>query len=106
MDRYVAADAFSAGLESQPAVWHGGLSMKACVALQTELAAFAAHQEHPVGAPVRVMARNAAFDAHSRVLINVRTALFHVAIDAHLLAGFIEARGVQASVWIVAIRAL
>jgi hypothetical protein len=63
VNRYMAADAFAAGLESQPTVRYGGLVMKAGVALQAELAAFSAYQQHAIRAPMRVMAGNAALDA-------------------------------------------
>ena len=59
MNRHMAANTFAAGLESQAAVRHLRLRVKSGVALQAELAAFAPHQKHAVGASVRIVAGDA-----------------------------------------------
>jgi hypothetical protein len=102
----MAAHAFAAGLESQAAMRHGGLGMESGVALQAELAAFAAYQEHVIGAAMGVVAGDAAFDLHGGVLEDVRPALFDVALHAGFPTGIIEADEVFRAMRIVAVGTL
>ena len=76
----MAARALAAGLEAEAAVRHAGLIMEPGVALQAKLPPLAPYQQHAVGAAVRGMARGAALHFHRRMLIDVRPALFRVAV--------------------------
>ena len=104
MNRYVAANTFAAGLKAQPAVRNRGLSVETGVALQAELAAFAANQEHAIGGAMRVVAGNAAFDFYCRMLVDKRPALFHVAIHAGFEPRLGQAGKIFRAVWAMTIR--
>ena len=106
MDCHVAARAFTAGLESKPPVRHTILAMEPGVALQAKLSSLASYQEHPVGVAVRVVARGAALHFDRRVLEYERTAFLRVAVHAALEIRLVQARMVQRTMWVVAIRAL
>ena len=106
MDRYVAAGALAAGLKAQAAVRERGLSVEAGVTLQAELPAFPPHQHQAIGAAVGIVADHAAFHPHGRVLINVGPAFFHVALDAGLPVGGIQAGAIDAAVRVMTVRTL
>src|SRR5690349_8621097 len=95
----------AAGLETQAPVRH--VSRKRIdVALQTEKTLFAAHQQHPVHAPVRSVAGGTTFHLDGRVLKHKRPTLFSVTLRAGLPSALPQRRAVGSSVGIVAIRAL
>ena len=102
----VAANAFAGGLETQAAVRNLRLPVKAGVTLQTELARFAAYQQHAVGAAMRIVATDAAFDLYGGVFVHEGAALFHVTVHASFRSGLVETGHVFRAVRIVTIRAL
>ena len=106
MNRNMASGALTAGLKTQAAVWNARLSVEAGVTLQAELTAFTPHQHEMIGAAVRIVADDAAFHPYGRMLINVRAALFNVALNAGLPVGGIQAGPVHAAVGIMTIRTL
>jgi hypothetical protein len=80
--------------------------MEAGVALQAELPPFTPHQQHAIGAAVGIVADHASFHPHRRVFIKIRSALFHVALDAGLPPRVIQTSAIDAAVWIVTVRTL
>jgi hypothetical protein len=106
MNRYVAAGTLAAGLKTQATVRSRSLSVEAGMTLQAELPALPPHQQHAIGAAVRIVADHAAFHSHRGVLINVGPAFFHVALDACLPVGGIQAGAIDAAVRVVAVRTL
>jgi hypothetical protein len=66
----MAANAFTGGLETQAAMRNRGLRMKAGVTLQTELARFAAHQKHAIGAAMWIVTTDAAFYLYCGVFVH------------------------------------
>jgi hypothetical protein len=91
----MAAGAFTAGLESQPAMRYAVLTMKSGVALEAKLASLTPHQEHAVGVSVRVMARRATFHFDRRVFVDIRTALLGMAVRASLKIRLVQAGVIQ-----------
>jgi len=64
MNRDMTARTLSTGLEAEPPMGNAGLSMETGVALQAQLASFTPHQQHAVGAAVRIVASRAALNLH------------------------------------------
>jgi hypothetical protein len=87
----MTANALAARLESQAAVGNLWLCVISGVALQAELASFPSHQEHSIRTPVRVVAGDAASDFQGRMLEDVRSALFDMALHARFQPGAVEA---------------
>lgn len=106
MDRDVAAGALSTDLVAQPRVRRPGLIVEAGVTLQAELPAFTPHQQHAIGTAVGIVADHATLHPRGRVLVNTRPALLHVALDAGLPVGRIQAGAVDAAVRVMTVRAL
>ena len=102
----VATNAFAGGLETQAAVRNWGLRMKAAVTLQTELACFAAHQKHAVGAAVRIVATDATFHFHGWMLVHKGATLFHLTVHARFRSKLVETGHVFRAVRIVAVGTL
>ena len=102
----MAADALAAGLVSEFAVRRSQLAVESGMALQAELPAFAPDQKHAVGAAVRIVAGDASFDFHRRMLEYERPALFDVAIHAGFRARLVEGGHVLRTVRVVAVRTL
>lgn len=82
------------------------MRVKAGVTLQTELAPFAAHQQHAVGAAMRIVTTDAPFDFYGGVFVHKGPALFHVTVHASFRSGLVEAGQILRAVRIVAVRAL
>ena len=82
MHRHMAANAFAARLESQAAVRYCALRVESGMALQAEMAGFAPHQEHVVGAAVGIVTGDAPLNFHRGMLVDKRPALLHVALHA------------------------
>ena len=101
----VTPRALAAGLESEPAVRRLRQKMKARMTLQAQLPAFSAHEQHAVGRSVRIVACHAAFHLRCRVLVNIRSALLHMALDTGFRGGFHETRRIESAVSTVTIRA-
>src|ERR1700686_1901599 len=80
--------------------------METGVALQAELAAFAPHQQHVVGATMRIVAGNATLHFHRGMLEDKRPALLHMALDAGFPRWIVQAGEVLRAVGIVAVRTL
>src|ERR1700685_1453889 len=87
----MAAGTPAASLEAEARVRHACLTVESVVALQTELAAFAPHQQHTIRAAVRIVAGSAAFHFRRRMLVDEGSALFHMALDAGLKVRLVEA---------------
>ena len=102
----MAASAFTAGLEAEPAMRHSVLSMKSGMALQAQLPALAPRQQHAIGAAVRSVAGGTAFYLQRRMLVDKRATLFGVAAHASLVIRFLQAGVIERSVRIVAVGAL
>jgi hypothetical protein len=102
----VAANAFAGGLETEAAVRNCGLCVKAGVALQTELAPFAAHQQHAVSAAMRVVTTDAAFYLYGGMFVHKGAALLDVTVHASFRSWLIQAGHILRAVRIVAIRTL
>ena len=101
----MAANAFAAGLEAQATMRHlRGVKFR--MAFQAKLATLAPHQQHPVVAPVRIVARRAAFHFHRGMLVDKRPALLHVALHAGFRSCANQAGCIDAPVRIVAVRTL
>ena len=101
----VAPNAFAAGLEAQAAM-RNLRGVKFRMAFQAKLAPLAPHQQHPVVAPMRIVASGAAFHLHRRMLVDKRSTLLHVALHAGFRACAYQAGCIYASVRIVAVRTL
>jgi hypothetical protein len=84
MDGHVTACAFPTGLETEAAMGYAILAMEPGMTLQAKLPSLSPNQQHPVSAAVRRVAGSAAFHLHCRMLIDIRTALFRVAVDTSL----------------------
>src|ERR1700733_4138888 len=102
----MAAGTLAASLEAEARVRHARLTVESVVALQAELAAFTPHQQHAIGAAVRIVAGSAAFYLCRRMLVDAGSALFHMALDASLKVRFVEAGQVRRAVRVVAVRTL
>ena len=102
----MAANAFARGLETEAAVRNCGLRVKAGVTLQTELAPFAAHQKHAVGAAMRIVATDAAFDLYGGMFVHKGAALLDVTVHASFRSRLVETGHILRAVRIVAIRTL
>jgi len=102
----VATCALAAGLEPQSSVRHSGLVVKAGVALQAKLAAFAPDQHHAIGIAVRTVAGGATLHFERRVLVNVRPTLLCMTVNATLEIRLVQRRMIYRPVGIVAIAAL
>ena len=105
MNRNVAPSALAAGLESEPPMWGLGQQVKAGMALQAKLTSFTSHQQHAVRRAVWGVASGATLDLRSRVLVEVRAALFHMALRAGICMSLHKARWIQRAVGAMAIRA-
>ena len=82
------------------------LAMEARVALQAEHPAFPPHQHEVIGAAMGIVTDHAPFHPHGGMLVNVGSALFHVALDAGLPVSGIQAGAIDAAVRVVTIRTL
>lgn len=106
MHGHMAANAFAAGLEPQAAVRNPLLCVVSGMALQAELAAFATHQKHAIGASVRIVAGNASFHFDRGMLVDKRPALLRMAIHAGFRSWLVQAGHVLRTVRVVAVRTL
>ena len=103
MNRHMAASAFPTGLKAKAAVRSRGLVVEAGVTLQTELPSLPPYQQHAIGAAVGIVADHASLHSQSRMLVNIGPAFFHVALDAGLPVGGIQAGTIDATVWVMTI---
>jgi hypothetical protein len=103
---HVTANAFPAGLKSQPAVRNLRLTVKPGMTLQAKLTALTPNQKHAIGTSVRIVAGHAAFDFYRRMFEHKRPALLHMALDAGFRSGISEARCIPRAVRVMAVRTL
>ncbi len=106
MNGYMATGALAAVLETQAGMRHPGLCVESGVALQAELPPFTPHQQHAIGAAMGIVADDATRNPHGRVFINKGATLLHVALNAGLPIGFLQAGPADATVSVVTIRTL
>jgi hypothetical protein len=106
VNRDVATGTLAAGLKTKAAMGNSWFVMKSGMALQAELSPFAPHQQHAIGAAVRIVASGTAFHLHRSVLVNVRAAFLLMAVHTALKIGPSQTGPVPGTVRIVAIGAL
>lgn len=82
------------------------LRVIAGVTLQTELAPFAPHQKHAVGAAMRIVTTDAAFYLYGGMFVHKGAAFFHVTVHASFRSKLVETGHVFRAVRIVAVRTL
>jgi hypothetical protein len=84
MNGDMAPCTFAASLKPKSPVRRLTQVMKSGVTLQAELPALSADQEHPIRRAVRTMACYTAFHLCRRMLVNVRSPLFDMTLNASL----------------------
>jgi len=102
----MATNALATGLEAQAAVRNSQLRVESRVALQAELAGFAAHQKHAIGAAVRIVTGDAALHFHRGMLEYKGSAFFNVAVHTGLQRGFVQTGQVLSAMRIVTVGTL
>ena len=102
----MAAHALAAGRKAQTSVRNPQLPVERGVALQAKLSPFAPHQQHSIRAAVRIVADDATFNFHRRMLEDVRPALLHVALNTGFPTRFVQTGPVEGAVRRVAIGTL
>jgi hypothetical protein len=102
----VAPHTLSTGLETQTAMRHCRLAMKAGMALQAQFAPFPPDQHHAVNASMGIVTGDATFNLPCRMFVNEWTVLLNMALRARLRDRPNQIEGVGCAVRIVTIRAL
>jgi hypothetical protein len=82
MNGDMAPCTFSAGLKPESPVRRLSQVVKSGMALQAQLPSFPADQQHPIRGAVRTVACHATFHLGRRMLVNIRSPLFDMTLNA------------------------